>query len=51
MVLVKLDAYMQKNANRSILITLHKTQVQMNQRPSFKKKERYTEPYRKESEK
>jgi hypothetical protein len=33
MVLVYLDVCMEKNANRSVFITLHKTQVQMHQRP------------------
>ena len=37
----------QKNANRSIFIILHKTQVQVDQRPQHKT--RYTEPDRRES--
>ena len=32
----KQNVCMQKNTNRSILITLHKTQVQVNQRPQHK---------------
>jgi hypothetical protein len=40
MVLVKLDSYMYKNSNRSILTTLHKTQLQMDQRTLHKT--RYT---------
>lgn len=42
MVLVKLDFFMQKDTNRSILITLHKTQVPVDQRAQ--NKPRYTEP-------
>jgi hypothetical protein len=36
MVLVYLDAYMQNTANRSLSITLHKTQVQVDQEPQHK---------------
>ena len=48
MVLVKLAGSMYKNLNRSILTTLHKTKLQMDQRP--KQKPRYTEPERREIE-
>jgi hypothetical protein len=48
MVLVKPDVCTQKNTNRSILTPLHKTQVQMDQRPQHKA--RYTEPDRREHE-
>ena len=40
---------MQKNANRSLSITLHKTQVQMDQRPQHTT--RYTESHRRDSRK
>lgn len=46
-VLIKLDGYMYKNENRSILIILHKTQVQVNQRLQHKIK--YNELDRRES--
>jgi hypothetical protein len=36
MVLVLLDICMQKNASTSVSITLHKTQVQVNQKPQHK---------------
>ena len=48
MVLDKLGICMQKTANSAILITLHKTQVHMDQR--LQHKTRYTEPDRGESE-
>ena len=38
---------MQKNENRPISITMHKTQVQMNQR--FQHKVNHTEPHRREN--
>ena len=47
MILAKLDVCMQNNATRSKLITLYKTQIQVDQRPQYKT--RLTEPYRKES--
>ena len=47
MVLVQLAVSMQKNANRSILISLYKVQVQVDQRPPHKT--RYTELIRRES--
>ena len=47
MVLIKLGVAMLKNANRTIFITLRKSQVQMNQRPSNKTAQ--TKPYRRES--
>ena len=43
-VLVKLDGCMQKNANRHTLITWHKIQLQMDQRPQHST--RYAEPDR-----
>jgi hypothetical protein len=45
MVLVKLDVYMEKNANKSIPITPHKTQ--MDQKAQYKN--RLTESERRES--
>ena len=47
MVLVKLDVNMKNNENRSIYITMHKTRVQMDQRPQ--NKTNHTEPHRRES--
>ena len=47
MVLAKLDVCMYNNANQSVSITLHKTQVQVNQTPQHKA--RCTEPDRRES--
>jgi hypothetical protein len=40
MVLVKLDEFMQRDANRFVSIILHKTQVQVDQRPEHET--RYT---------
>ena len=48
MVLVQLAVSMQKNANHSILISLYKAQIQVNQGPPHKT--RHTEINRKESE-
>ena len=42
------DVNMQKNANRTISITVHKSQSQVDQRPQHKI--RYIEPDRRESE-
>jgi hypothetical protein len=36
MLLIKLDGCIQKNANRYILIILHKTQLKIDQRPQQK---------------
>jgi hypothetical protein len=47
MVLLKLDSFMQNNPNKSILITLHKTQLQVDQRPQHIT--RYTGQDRKEN--
>ena len=47
MVLAYLDINMKKNENRPISITMHKAQVQMDQRPQHKAS--HTEPYRRES--
>ena len=46
MVLIKLGVDMLKNVNRSIFITLSKTQVQINERPQYKTGQ--TEPERRE---
>ena len=46
MVLVKLDVCMWKNANAFLFMTLHKTQVQVDQRPQCKT--RYTKSNRTE---
>ena len=45
--LAQLDVYMKKNANRFISISMHKSQVQMDQKPLHKFN--HTEPHRKES--
>ena len=47
LVLVELHVCMSKNPKRSMLITMHKTKLQMDQRPQHKTK--YIEPDRRES--